>query len=285
MTNVPLSDLPDDEKSERASSFGGVAEDYDSFRPPPADAALSWILEDRKVTAALDLGAGTGGCTRLLLGHADQVTAVDPDARMREVLSKEVRAVTVLEGSGESIPLPDASVDAVIASSSWHWMEPEQALSEVARVLRPGGLLGVLWSGPDLESPFMMQARSLMTSRSIDGDAGTDESGSDTTDGTLADSVLSDADRPSSTLVIPTSRSSLFHEPEFAEFRQDLPLTADQLIGLMGTLSMFILMPEERRLRIFGEARRLLKEFLGVEGSVTVDVTFKTEAWRSRSRL
>jgi hypothetical protein len=76
----------------------------------------------------------------------------------------------------------------------------------------------------------------------------------------------------------------LFDEPELAEFRRDLPLTADQLIGLMGTLSLFILMPEDRRLRIFGEARRLLKEALGVEGPVTVDVTFKTEAWRSRAR-
>jgi ubiquinone/menaquinone biosynthesis C-methylase UbiE len=283
MTNVPLSDLPDDEKSQRASSFGGVAENYDSFRPAPADAAIDWILGGRRLGAAIDLGAGTGACTRLLLAHADQVTAVEPDARMREILRQEVRGATVLEGRGESIPLPDASVDAVFASSSWHWMEPGQTLSEVARVLRPGGQLGVLWSGPDLESPFMVQARSLMEAQPLDAYPATDDGGSNGADETLANSVLVEADRPSSTLVIPASRSSLFAEPELAEFRQDLPLTADQLIGLMGTMSLFILMPEDRRLRIFGEARRLLKEALGVEGPVTVDVTFKTEAWRSKA--
>jgi SAM-dependent methyltransferase len=283
MTNVPLSDLPDDEKSQRASSFGGVAENYDSFRPAPADAAIDWILEGRSVDAVADLGAGTGACTRWLLGHADHVTAVEPDARMREVLSQEVPEATVLEGRGESIPLGEGSVDAVFASSSWHWMEPEQTLSEVARVLRPGGVLGVLWSGPDPEGPFMIQARSLMESQSFVADPGTD-AGSNGSDETLANAVLAEGDRPSSTLVIPASRSSLFDEPELAEFRRDLPLTADQLIGLMGTLSLFILMPEDRRLRIFGEARRLLKEALGVEGPVTVDVTFKTEAWRSRAR-
>lgn len=280
MTNVPLSDLPDDEKSQRASSFGEVAQNYDSFRPPPADSALSWILEDRRAEAALDLGAGTGACTRLLLAHANQVTAVEPDPRMRDILGQEVRQATVLEGRGESIPLSDACVDAVFASSSWHWMEPEQTLSEVGRVLRPGGVLGVLWSGPDLESPFMVQARNLMASMSFVAEAA--QGSADTADETLADVVLSEADRPSSTLAIPASRSSLFDQPEFEEFRQDLALTADQLIGLMGTLSLFILMPEDRRLKVFSEARRLLKEALGVEGPVTVDVTFKTEAWRSR---
>lgn len=282
MTNVPLSDLPDDEKAERASSFGEVAQHYDSFRPGPADAALSWVLEGRHVRAALDLGAGTGACTRLLVAHADQVSAVDPDERMRHVLSVEVPTATVLAGQGESIPLRDASVDAVFASSSWHWMEPEETLLEVARVLRPGGTLGVLWSGPDPEGPFMVQARALMESQSFDGESISSEHRSDSSDGSLADAVLADADRPSPTLVIPDDRTALFDQPESAEFSQNLALTADQLIGLMGTLSLFILMPEDRRLRIFSEARRLLSEALGIEGPITVDVAFKTEAWRAR---
>ncbi len=284
MTNAPLSELPDDEKVERASSFGEVAEHYDNFRPGPAESALSWVLEGRNVPAVLDLGAGTGACTRLLIAHADQVSAVEPDTRMREVLDAEIPMARVLAGQGESIPLPDASVDAVFASSSWHWMEPEQTLSEVARVLRPGGTLGVLWSGPDPQGPFMLQARALLESQPFDSESTTSEHRSGSSDGSLADVVLADADRPSSTLVIPGDRASSFDQPEFAEFTQDLALTADQLIGLMGTLSLFILMPEDRRMRIFGEARRLLSEALGVEGPTTVDVAFKTEAWRARRR-
>jgi len=53
------------------------------------------------------------------------------------------------------------------------------------------------------------------------------------------------------------------------------------LIGLLGTFSWVILMPEEARFRLFKEARRILREMLGVEGEVTVDVAFQAEAWRT----
>ena len=284
MADVPLSDLPADEKAERASSFGEVAETYEAFRPGPSNAAIDWVLQGRHVAAALDLGAGTGACTRLLLAHADHVSAVEPDERMRAVLNTEVPTATVLPGQGESIPLPDSSVDAVFASSSWHWMEPEPTLREVARVLRPGGVLGVMWSGPDPEGPFMVQARVLLESQSLDAESGTDEHQSDSSQESLADVVLADADRPSSTLVIPVNRSVPLDQPEFAEFRWDLALTADQIIGLMSTLSLFILMTQERRLRIFSETRRLLRDALGIDGQITADVAFKTEAWRTRKR-
>jgi hypothetical protein len=127
----------------------------------------------------------------------------------------------------------------------------------------------------------MLEARNLMASMSFVSEAAEGRS-ANASDETLADVVLSEADRPPSTLAIPASRAPLFDQPEYGEFRQDLALTADQLIGLMGTLSLFILMPEDRRLKVFEESRRLLKEALGVEGPVTVDVTFKTEVWRSR---
>ncbi|MGB7053480.1 MAG: class I SAM-dependent methyltransferase [Acidimicrobiales bacterium] len=284
MADVPLSDLPADEKAERASSFGEVAETYEAFRPGPSNAAIDWVLQGRHVAAALDLGAGTGACTRLLLAHADHVSAVEPDERMRAVLNTEVPTATVLPGQGESIPLPDSSVDAVFASSSWHWMEPEPTLREVARVLRPGGVLGVMWSGPDPEGPFMVQARALLESQSLDAESATDEHQPDSSQESLADVVLADADRPSSTLVIPVNRSVPLDQPEFAEFRWDLALTADQMIGLMSTLSLFILMTQERRLRIFSETRRLLRDALGIDGQITADVAFKTEAWRTRKR-
>jgi SAM-dependent methyltransferase len=284
VTDVPLSDLPANEKAERASSFGEVAETYEAFRPGPSNSAIDWILEGRHVDVALDLGAGTGSCTRLLLSHADDVTAVEPDERMRAVLNTEVTAAKVLPGRGESIPLADSSVDAIFASSSWHWMEPEATLWEVARVLRPGGVLGVLWSGPDPEGSFMVQARALLESLSLDTEDANDQRLSDSSQESLADVVLADADRPSPILVIPANRSIPLDQPEFAEFRWDLALTADQMIGLMSTMSLFILMTEERRRRIFSETRRLLREALGIEGQTTADVAFKTEVWRTHKR-
>jgi hypothetical protein len=91
---------------------------------------------------------------------------------------------------------------------------------------------------------------------------------------------MDDADRPMSNLEIPPGVP--FDQPEHEVFRWDVALDADDLMGLLGTFSWFITMPEETRARVLGEARRLLRELLGVEGEVTVDVTFRTEAWRSR---
>ena len=85
------------------------------------------------------MGAGTGLLTRLLASRAARVIAVEPDERMRAVLRARSPGVSVLEGTGEAIPLPDASADGVFVSSAWHWMDPEDALPEIARVLRHGG--------------------------------------------------------------------------------------------------------------------------------------------------
>ena len=113
---------------------------------------MDWIVPAH-VGRVVDLGAGTGALTRLLVAKADEVVAVEPDDRMRSVLAEEVPGVRAVDGRGESMPLPDHCADAVLASSSWHWMDPVPTLREVGRVLVPGGTLGVLWSGPDPDGP------------------------------------------------------------------------------------------------------------------------------------
>jgi SAM-dependent methyltransferase len=282
MSNVPLSHLPEEEKAARAGSFGEAANHYDNFRPGPPEAALDWILQGRAVSAVVDLGAGTGACTKMLLTRADQVTAVEPDDRMRAVLSAALPQANAVDGRGEAIPLPDASVDAVFASSSWHWMDPVPTLLEVGRVLRPGGTLGVVWSGPDPEGPFVQQARALLESQPADPSSDKSHATEAATDESLADLVLADADRPTSTLEIPTDSDIPFDQPGHEVFTWDVALTADDLIGLLGTFSWIILMPEEARTRVLTEARRLLKEVLGIEGPVTVDVRYRAEAWRAQ---
>ena len=87
---------------------------------------------------------------------------MEPDDRMRAVLTASVPGVRAVAGRGESIPLPDASADAVLASSSWHWMDPVPTLLEVGRVLVPGGTLAAVWSGPDPEAGLISQARALL---------------------------------------------------------------------------------------------------------------------------
>lgn len=97
----------------------------------------------------LDLGAGTGKLTEALLARPGaRVTAVDPDPGMLAELRSRYSAAAA-EGSAETIPMPDASVDAVLVGQAWHWFDPERALAEIARVLRPGGVLAALWNRDD----------------------------------------------------------------------------------------------------------------------------------------
>lgn len=131
-------------------SFGAIAENYDRLRPTPPSEALDWLVP-AGCKVAVDVAAGTGLFTRALIGHAKDVIAVEPDDRMRAVLAQRSPDVEALAGTGEAIPLADAAADALFVSSAWHWLDPQRAFPEIARVLRDGGRLGVLWTSRDRE--------------------------------------------------------------------------------------------------------------------------------------
>lgn len=133
---------------QNATSFGSLAASYDRVRPGPAPDAVDWLLP-ADCAVAVDLAAGTGLFTRALEGRVGQVIAVEPDERMREVLATRSPRVRVLGGAAEQIPLPDGCADAVLVSHAWHWFDPRRAAAEIARVLKDGGRLGVLWTSRD----------------------------------------------------------------------------------------------------------------------------------------
>ena len=140
--------------SGRSTSFGVAARDYDRYRLGPPAEILGRVLPE-SCSSALDLGAGTGAMTRHLIARIPRVYAVDPDPRMREVLSSNCPEAIVLEGVAEEVPLPDACVDAVVMSSAWHWVDPDRAIPEVARVLRDGGTLALVWNRGDRGVPWV----------------------------------------------------------------------------------------------------------------------------------
>lgn len=262
---VALQHLGAEEKAKRSASFGAVASTYQRYRPGPPPASVDWYLPEQ-VEHVVDLGAGTGALTRLLVERADRVTAIEPDDRMGAVLAEQLPGVEALDGTGERLPLGDRCADAVLASSSWHWMDVEPTLREVRRVLKPHGFLGALWSGPDPEGTFVSQARLLISQNSDPGEG-------------IA-SFLGDTIRPISTLEVPPGLG--FAQPECKTFSWAMALTADELIGLLATFSWVIGLAEEDRQALFTRARQLLQEFLGVVGDVTVDVDFRCDAWRTR---
>ena len=105
----------------------------------------------------LDLGAGTGKFTRSLVERGLDVIAVEPDDVMRLTLTAVLPTVRAPAGTGESIPLPDASVDLVTIAQAWHWMDAARAAVEIARVLRPGGSLALVWNIRDESVAWVRQ--------------------------------------------------------------------------------------------------------------------------------
>jgi SAM-dependent methyltransferase len=135
-----------------AESFAAVAAEYERGRPEWPDAILDAVPVEPDASV-LDLGAGTGKLTRVLARRYAQVVAVDPLAELRAVLAAVVPSADVRPGRAEAIPLPEATVDAVFAGQAFHWFARDDAVAEIVRVLRPGGVLAVLWNEPHPTAP------------------------------------------------------------------------------------------------------------------------------------
>jgi SAM-dependent methyltransferase len=136
-----------------AQGFGSSAELYERARPAYAPEAVAWVCERLGIgpgRTVLDLAAGTGKLTRDLVPTGAAVIAVEPLDEMRAQLERVVSGAHALAGTAEEIPLADGSVDAVVCAQAFHWFDPERALPEIHRVIRPGGGLALLYNSRDL---------------------------------------------------------------------------------------------------------------------------------------
>jgi SAM-dependent methyltransferase len=131
--------------TERAQSFDRAAAEYERGRPGYPVALLD-LLPLGPGAEVLDLAAGTGKLTRVLVERYRTVFAVEPLDGMRAILERVVPAARSIAGTAQAIPLPDASVDGVFVATALHWFSTDEALAEIARVLRPGGVLAAVWN-------------------------------------------------------------------------------------------------------------------------------------------
>lgn len=148
-------------REQRAAAFGRAAHLYAAIRPAYPPAAVEWLVPDA-ATVVVDLGAGTGKLTSLLTREDRHVIAVEPSALMRAELQAAVPTATALAGTSDRIDLPDASVDAVVVAQAWHWFPQPASSHEIARILKPGGTLGIVWNIRDDSVPWMARFSALI---------------------------------------------------------------------------------------------------------------------------
>jgi SAM-dependent methyltransferase len=231
-----------DERLVHASSFGTAAAAYAEHRPDYAQAAVCWAVEPAPGPRVLDLGAGTGKLTATLVALGAEVIAVEPDPAMLTELRRALPAVRALAGSAEAIPLPDASVDAVLAGNALHWFDMAVAGPEIARVLVPGGILAGLWNVIDDRVDWVAGLERVSGSAAI-GPRDT----------------LSSWRAATATAHLPrTGLVARFGSPEQAEFPHGQRRTADSLVATIATRAGVLVMPAQERAATLGRIRAFL---------------------------
>ncbi|HEY5023885.1 MAG TPA: class I SAM-dependent methyltransferase [Acidimicrobiales bacterium] len=252
----------DELTARRAKSFGPVAATYDRVRPGYPPDGVSWLLEEAAAAGiararrrrVLDLGAGTGALTRDLVARGLDVVAVEPDPHMRAVLETRVGRAEVRAGSAEDLPVEDGDVDVVIGAQMWHWVDTGRAAAEVARVLRPGGTLGLLWNLRDERVPWMAELGSVF--------------GGDDVHHRHAADVTLPAGAP-------------FTATAARDFRWSQELAPRDIVDLVATRSQVQVLPDDERAAVLARVGDFVASHPAVAGRGRIVVPYVTSCWRA----
>jgi SAM-dependent methyltransferase len=237
-------------------SFGADAASYEAGRPEYPAEAVEWMLQPAnrpgRALRVADVGAGTGKLTRVVVGLGAEVVAIDPDGQMLETLRAHVEGVPTLEGTAEDVPLADGSLDAVVVGQAWHWVDPGRASAEAARVLRSGGVLGLIWNIRDERVDWVQRLTEVMTASN-------------------AEQMIADGG-PTVTPPFPAS--------EHRTWSWSRPMTRETLFAMARSRSYVLTADPEVRERIEAGLAALCDE-IGAVGDAVVDLPYVTEAFRT----
>lgn len=241
----------DSEREDRARAFEHGAHAYRAARPTYPDEAVRWAVPEH-ARDVLDLGAGTGKLTQRLVALGLHVTAVEPSRAMREELQSSLPGIEARAGSAEHTGLPADSFDAVTVAQAWHWFEPVAASTEIARVLRPGGSLAVLWNVRDSTVDWVARFTEIIHR----GDT------------------------------LETSYGEPDLGPEFGPIeRIQVPwvdhVSTSSLRTLAASRSHLIVLPDEAREKILEAVDELVRTHPDLRGRDEVEMPYLTACWRA----
>jgi SAM-dependent methyltransferase len=218
--------------------FSKVSDQYERARPGYPPAVVEWIGQHAGLgpgSVVVDLAAGTGKLTRVLTGTGARVIAVEPIDEMRAQLTAMLPEVEALAGTAEEMGLPDGSADAVTVGQAFHWFATDEALAEIARVLRPGGLLALVWNERDLGQPLQADIRRIQSPYEGDTPA-----------------HLSGAWRQV------MSATPLFEPAGELHMKTEQQLDEDGLVERVASTSFIANLPVAERASVLGEVRQLV---------------------------
>ena len=238
-----------------ARSFGAVAAAYDRGRPSyPRDVA-AWLAggQERGGLTVLELGAGTGRLTEQLVALGHVVHATDPDQQMLAVLRERLPGVRTSVAGAEELPAADRGYDVVVAAQSFHWFDHDRALPEVARVLKPGGHLSLVWHQRDVRIPWVRKLARILGPES-----------------------------PLEELTRPLADSDLFDDAEEQTFKHWHGLDRESIVDYTCSLSSVSTLPEAERERLLAEVMALYDDYgRGMDG---MQLPYRTSCFRARVR-
>jgi SAM-dependent methyltransferase len=244
--------------------FGSEAATYERSRPTYPPDAVAWLVESLRIGAGatvVDLAAGTGKLTRLLEPTGARVVAVEPVDGMRGVLAQVVPGVPVIAATAEALPLAPGSVDAVTVAQAFHWFDADAAFAQLARVLRPGGRVGIVWNARDRSVDWVDRAWAIM-------------------DRVEKQAPWRDHERWLTSALGERGDFGPLHE---ATFRHEQPISRAGVIDRFQGVSHVAVLPPEARDAVLDEVRELLDTHPDTRGRAELRIPYRVDAlWCER---
>jgi SAM-dependent methyltransferase len=238
---------------DRRMSFGSDAANYARFRPGFPPEAARWILEGatRDVVEVADVGAGTGAFTRVLADLGLRVSAYEPDRGMLAELASALPDVPRHETTAEHLPIAESGVDALTVAQAWHWFDKPAAGAEFLRVVRPGGVIGLLWNVRDDTVGWM---------------------------GAMSDIVDGEDSMRASRVDAEGEIRAVHPGVERADIAHTVAMTPEDIVRLASTFSYVRLRPDSEA--VYAELRELLATHPETSGRDLVDVPYVCATYR-----